>query len=197
MWDEVYVPGSQGNSAWGVGYVIVKSQLDSEAVDRVLRKEIRSVWPQWVEDPLQRATSMDQLVSESFAAPRFSATVIAAFSTNALLLTAVGVFGLVAYSVSLRRSEFGIRAALGAHSRDLLIMTIRSVLTSTVAGVIVGTAMALYLTRFINGELYGLAPHPAAFVGAALVMLAVAVAAAYVPARRAALVDPLVALRYE
>jgi putative ABC transport system permease protein len=177
--------------------VIVKSQLDSEAVGRVLRKEIRSVWPQWVEDPLQRATSMDQLVSESLAAPRFSATVIAAFSANAVLLTALGVFGLVAYSVSLRRSEFGIRAALGAHSSDLFVMTIRSVLISTVAGVILGIATALYMTRFIESQLYGLAPQPVAFVSAAVAMLVVAVAAAYVPARRAALVDPLAAVRYE
>jgi predicted permease len=196
IWSEIYVPLVQSNPSYG--YVIVRSELDSGTLDRVLRKEIRALSPQWVDDPLIRATSMEELVDRSLAAPRFSATLITAFSANALLLTAIGVFGLVAYSVSQRRPELGIRAALGARSRDLLLLTMRSAVTSTAVGIAIGLAGAAYLTQFIESQLYGTAPRDAsAFIGSAVVMLFIASVAAYIPSRRAARTDPLVALRYE
>jgi putative ABC transport system permease protein len=196
IWNEIYVPHVQTNPSFG--YVIVRSGLDSETLDRMLRKEIRALFPQWVDAPLSRATSMEVLVDRSLAAPRFSATLITAFSANALLLTAIGVFGLVAYSVSQRRQEFGIRMALGADTRRLLVATMRSVMVVTVFGAIVGLAGAAYSARFVKSQLYRVEPlDPFTFGGAALMMLVVAGLAAYVPARRAARVDPLVALRYE
>lgn len=196
IWNEIYVPLVQSNPSYG--YVIVRSELEGGTLDRVLRQEIRTLFPQWIDDPLVRATSMEELVDRSLAAPRFSATLITAFSANALLLTAIGVFGLVAYSVSQRHSELGIRAALGARSRDLLVLTMRSAAASTAVGVAVGLAGAAYLTQFIESQLYATAPRDAStFIGSAVVMLCIACVAAYIPSRRAARTDPLVALRYQ
>ena len=180
------------------GYLIIRSGLDSMTLDRIIRKEIRALLPHWVDDPLQRAVSMEELVDRSLAAPRFSATLVTVFSANALLLTAIGVFGLVLYSVSQRRSELGLRAALGAQPRDLMTMTMRAAITSTTVGLVIGVAAAAYLTRYVESQLYGTAPNqPLTFIISAAIMLLVASSAAYIPSRHAARIDPLVALRDE
>jgi putative ABC transport system permease protein len=198
IWNEVYVPYAQSNPSWGTGYAIVRSELDSATLDRIIRAEVRALSPQWVDDPVLGARSMDDLVDRAMAAPRFSATLFAAFSANALLLTVIGVFGLVAYSVTQRRTELGIRAALGAQSLDLLVVTMRSAVILAVIGIIAGLAGASFVTPLIESQLYGMAPHqPATFIASAAAMLLVATVAAYLPSRRAARVDPLVALRFE
>jgi putative ABC transport system permease protein len=164
----------------------------------MLRKEIRAVAPQAPDDPVLRATAIEDMVSRSLAGPRFSATLFSAFSANALLLAAIGVFGLVSYSVSQRRSEYGIRAALGAHAGNLITMTMRSAVLLIAIGVALGIVAAVYLAQFVETQLYGIEPLDVpTFVGAVGVMAAVALVASYLPARRAARVDPLVALRYE
>jgi putative ABC transport system permease protein len=141
---------------------------------------------------------MEDLISQSLAGPRFSATLISAFSAMALLLAAIGLFGLVAYSVSQRSQELGIRAALGARPGDLVAATMRSAVALTAVGVVAGLAAAVYLTRFIESQLYEVKPlDPPTFLAAAAVMLIVAGLASYIPARRAAQVDPMAALRYE
>jgi ABC-type antimicrobial peptide transport system permease subunit len=108
------------------------------------------------------------------------------------------LFGLVAYSVSQRRRELGIRAALGALPNDLLLTAIRSAASLTAFGVLVGLAASTYVTRFVESQLYGVSPLDApTFFGAGSLMVVVAGLAAYFPARRAARIDPMTALRYE
>ncbi len=132
------------------------------------------------------------------AGPRFSATLISAFAGMALLLTTIGVFGLVAYSVSQRFSEFGIRAALGARPPDLLVTAMWSAVTLTAIGVGLGLTAAVSLTRYAERYLYGIDRLDLpTFVSAGAIMLLVAVSAACIPARRAARIDPATALRYD
>jgi putative ABC transport system permease protein len=196
VWDEIYVPHAQSR-AW-FGFLIVRSPLDSTALEPMLQKEIRSWAPASPDMSWQKATAMEDLISQSLAGPRFSATLISAFSGMALLLAAVGLFGLVAYTVSQRRQELGIRAALGALPKDLLLTAMRSAVSYTATGVLLGLATSIYLTRFVESQLYGISPLDApTFLGAGALMLAVAGLAAYLPARRAARIDPMAALRYE
>ena len=195
-WDEIYIPHAQSSAT--LSFLIARSELDSTALDAMLRKEARAWAPALPANPWIRATSIEDLMSASVAGPRFSATLISAFSAMALLLAAIGLFGLVAYSVSQRRQELGIRAALGARPGDLVVTATRSAVGLTAVGVLVGLGAAVYLTRFVESQLFAVKPLDApTFLGAAAVMLVVAGLASYVPARRAARVDPMTALRHE
>lgn len=121
-----------------------------------------------------------------------------AFSATALLLAVIGLFGLVAYSVSQRHRELALRAALGARPRDLVVTTMRSAVALTAMGIVLGLIAGAYLTRFIESQLYAIEPLDVpTFAGAALVMMLMAGVAAYVPARRAVQTDPMTALRHE
>jgi putative ABC transport system permease protein len=196
VWDEIYIPYAQ--SAATFGFLIVASELDSAALDAMLRKEIRSWAPALPYNSWTTATSMEDLINRSVVGPRFSATLISAFSGMALLLAAIGVFGLVAYSVSQRLRELGVRAALGARPRDLLAATLRPAMLLTSVGVLLGLLAALYLTRFVESQLYGIERLDLpTFLGAGAVMFVVAGLAAYLPARRAGFVNPMTILRHE
>jgi putative ABC transport system permease protein len=120
------------------------------------------------------------------------------FGILALTLTAVGIYGLVAYSVAQRTREVGIRMALGAQKRDVLQLILKKGLILVAWGAGFGVLGSYWLSRLVASQLYGVSPYdPATLVTAALMLLAVALVAAYIPARRATKVDPLVALRYE
>ncbi|MGH9162917.1 MAG: ABC transporter permease, partial [Vicinamibacteraceae bacterium] len=197
VWDEIYIPLSQSTAR--SAFLIVRSPLDTGTLAKSLRQEIRSVFPERPENRfLLPATSMEDLMAQSVAGPRFSATLVSAFSAMALLLAALGLFGLVAYSVSQRFHELGIRTALGARPRDLVLTVTRSAVTLTTVGIAVGLAAGAYFTQFVESQVYAIEPlDMPTFVGAAILMLVVAALAAYVPARRAARADPMTALRYE
>ncbi|MBI4472444.1 MAG: ABC transporter permease [Acidobacteria bacterium] len=182
--NEIYVPYSQSNNTFV--YLIVRSQLGTDELTRALRAEIRTAAPEQPLRDTQTAAPMTETVRQSQAVPRFSATLISAFSAMALLLAAIGVFGLVAYSVSQRQHEFGIRAALGARPRDLALTAVRSAVVLTAVGILGGLGAAVYLSRFVESYLYEIRRlDPPTFAGAAVLMIVVACLAALIPARRA------------
>jgi putative ABC transport system permease protein len=141
---------------------------------------------------------MQELVSATTAEPLFQTRLLAAFSVIALLLAAIGIYGVLAYSVSERTREIGIRMALGAQSGDVLGMVLRRTAILAAAGVLLGTAGALAATRVLQNLLFEVKPRDTAtFVSVAALLAVVALFAGWFPARRATRVDPLVALRYE
>jgi putative ABC transport system permease protein len=150
------------------------------------------------DQPVDAIATMGEMVAATTAEPRFRTRVIAAFSIVAVLLAAIGIYGVLAYSVAERTREIGIRVAVGATTASIAAMVLRRTLLLAGCGVAIGTAGALALTRVLHSFLFQVEPtDPAAFTAAALLLIAVALAAGLVPARRAAGVDPLVALRYE
>jgi putative ABC transport system permease protein len=142
--------------------------------------------------------SMEQRLSDVLAPQRFWMRLFGIFAGLAVILAAIGIYGVMSYSVSQRTHEFGIRMALGAHRRDVLRLVMKRGLVLALIGVAIGIGGALALTRLISGFLYGVtATDPLTFAAVALLLTAVALAASYIPARRATKVDPLVALRHE
>jgi ABC-type antimicrobial peptide transport system permease subunit len=132
------------------------------------------------------------------AQPKFNALLLSLFAGLALLLTAIGLYGVMAYSVIQRAQEIGIRVALGAQTGDVLRMVLRHGLKLTALGLSIGLAAAYALTRYMRSQLFGVkAADPLTFAGVALLLVAVALMACWIPARRATKVDPLVALRSE
>ena len=148
--------------------------------------------------PVFEITTMSNAVAESVAQPRFYAILLGSFAGIALVIAALGIYGVIAYTVSQRTRELGIRIALGAQRDRVLRLVIRQGLTLTLFGIVLGVIGAYALTRLITTLLYGVAPaDPLTFAGVVAVFLAVAVLASYLPARRAAGVDPIIAMRAE
>jgi predicted permease len=144
------------------------------------------------------AQTMESLISDSMASRRFSMILLGVFAVLALLLASVGIYGVISYVVSQRTNEIGLRMAMGARQRDILILILSSGGKLAGLGVAIGLAAALGLTRLMTSLLYGVgATDPLTFAGVAVLLTVVALAACYIPARRAANVDPIVALRYE
>jgi len=148
--------------------------------------------------PLDQVRTLDDWLVETVASPRLTTIIAEAFAAIAVLLAALGIYGVVAYSVGQRTPEFGLRMAVGATKRDLVKLVLRGGLRSAVIGTCLGLAGAFALSRVIASLLYEVRPDdPLTFVTAAALLVAIALLACYVPARRAARVDPLVALRSE
>jgi len=148
--------------------------------------------------PLFGVKSMEEYLSASVAAPRFSTTLLSIFAGVALVLTIVGLYGVMSYSVAQRTNEIGIRLALGAQSRDVLLMVVKQGSTLILLGLVIGMAGAYALTRLIASLLFGVtAKDPFTFAAVAVLLAVVALLACYVPAWRATKVDPMEALRCE
>jgi putative ABC transport system permease protein len=141
---------------------------------------------------------MEQLVASSLTRQRFYAAVMGVFAAIAVLLSAVGIYGVLAYAVEQRTREFGVRTALGARSRDVLAIVLRQGLLLTGVGIGIGLVGAIALTRYVVGMLYDVQPlDPPTYVAVAVLFTAVTSVASYLPARRATRIDPMTALRYD
>jgi putative ABC transport system permease protein len=148
--------------------------------------------------PVSAVRTMDDVLSTAQARPRFLTLLLTLFAGVALVLAAVGIYGVISYSVAQRTSEFGIRIALGAAPKDVLGMVLGQGLMLGAVGVALGAGGALALTRYIRGLLFGISSFdPLTFVVMAAVLAAVTLAACWIPAHRATRVDPMIALRYE
>jgi putative ABC transport system permease protein len=160
---------------------------------------VRSIIRQISKDqPVYDVRTMNELLSESVARRRFNMMLLGLFASVALLLAAIGLYGVMSYSVSQRTHEIGIRIALGARHLDVLRLVVGQGMWLAFAGVALGTLAAYFVTRVLSRMLFGISTTDTfTFAGVALLMLAVAFLASYIPARRASRVDPLIALRYE
>ena len=175
--------------------LVVRASSDPATLSAGVRDQVLAIDK---DQPVFDIKTMSERMSRSVAESRFVMTLLAAFSALALVLAAVGVYGVMSYAVSQRTHEIGIRMALGAQTRDVLKMVVGQGLALTLAGVVVGVAGAVVLTRLMESLLFEVsATDWLTFVSVALLLTGVALVACFVPARRAARVDPMVALRHE
>jgi putative ABC transport system permease protein len=173
--------------------LVVKTEGEPLALAPAVRGE---VWGIDRHQPVSNVAAMQDLVSESLARQRFSVLLLGAFAGVALVLAAVGIYGVMSYSVAQRTHEIGVRMALGARPRDVLGLAVGQGLKLVLAGVVIGVASALAMTRVMASLLFQVSPaDPATYAAISLTLAGVATAACLVPARRAAKVDPLIALR--
>jgi predicted permease len=174
--------------------VVIRTASGSQ-LEQPLRNLVASLNP---EAPVTDVRPMPAIVSAAASAPRSITSLFAAFAALALILGVIGIYGVIAFFVGQRTREIGIRLALGAQRRDVLVLVLREGLSLTFVGIVAGLAAAFGLTRFLTAQLYGVsATDPLDFAAVAVLFASVALAACYVPARRAMRVDPITALRYE
>jgi putative ABC transport system permease protein len=173
--------------------VVVRSTADPSTVMAAIRAQIRELDRDL---PLSDLRQLKELVAASVSRPRFYTTILGVFASIALILAAVGIYGVISYAVSLRTRELGIRIALGATGRQVSGLVLQQGVGLAIAGVAVGGAGAYWLTRLLSKLLFGVsATDPLTFLGVAALLTAIAAIASFVPARRAAKVDPLLAMR--
>lgn len=192
---ELFFPYRQEGFQPRQAYIVVRSTRDPTSLISPVRGALRGVDPTL---PVAQVQTMDEVMDGVRSRPRFLTTLLGLFSGTALVLAAVGLYGVISYSVTRRTTEFGIRMAMGAKRGDVLGMVVGQGLRLALAGVAVGALGALALTRLISGLLYGVSAFdPITFAAMAVLLVAVTAAACIVPGFRATRVDPLVALRYE
>jgi predicted permease len=173
----------------------VRTPLPAAAILPALRNAVQSIDKDL---PLRDIRTQTEQIEDSISQERLFATLTAAFGVLALILACIGIYGIMAYNVARRTSEIGIRMALGARSRQVVLMILRESSWLAILGVVAGLAAAVALTRFVRTMLYGLQPtDPTTLIVATLILLTIAIAAAYGPARRASRIDPMQALRHE
>jgi putative ABC transport system permease protein len=188
---QIYVPHAQ-DPGWNFMGVVVRTVGDPAAFATTVRREVQAIDK---DQPVYNVRTMDDVVANSLGTRRVSMQLFAVFAIAAVLLAAVGIYGVMAYSVTQRTKEIGIRMALGAQKSDVLALVIRQGMVLTVIGVAVGLAGAFALTRLIANLLFGVAAtDPLTFAAIPLLLLFVALVACYLPARRAARLDPPIAL---
>ncbi|MGH9831458.1 MAG: ABC transporter permease [Blastocatellia bacterium] len=182
-------------SSSGSMFIVMRTAGDPSRLANVARRQARELES---EAPVYLLATMDELVARSTATRRFSMLLVGGFALIALLLAAVGIYGVLSFAVSERRQEIGIRIALGARRFDILRLVVGQALALTLAGMLIGLAGSLLLTRFMTNLLYGVSPtDPRILLLVAMALTLVALLACYVPARRAMKVDPMIALRCE
>jgi ABC-type antimicrobial peptide transport system permease subunit len=173
----------------------VRTPLDPLSLVSAVRKQVNDLDKNL---PLYGVQTMDDVLSAEVASQRFNAVALTGFAGLAVLLAAVGIYGVMAYAVSQRTHEIGVRIALGAAPQNVLRMVLNEGLRLALTGVALGLAASFALTRLMNSMLFGVkASDPETFIVVTAALVAVALAARWIPARRATRVDPVIALRYE
>lgn len=190
---KVYVPHAQNPR--GTVMVVVRTVSDPE---RVVREAQKAVWAGDSDAAVSNVATMNQALSDVIARPRFNVLLLSVFSVIALMLAAVGIYGVMSYGVAQRTREIGVRIALGAQASDVLKLVVGQGMKLALIGVATGLAGAVALTQLMSNLLYGVtATDPLTFAAVSGLMATVALLACYIPARRATRVDPMTALRYE
>jgi putative ABC transport system permease protein len=190
---QVYAPFSQ-NPIWAMT-LGVRTHGDPAQLGMMVRDQVRALDPAL---PVEDIKPMTQVIAESIAEPRFRTTLLGLFAATALLLAAVGIYGVISYNTSRRTREIGIRVALGAQRRNVLSLILREGLVLSAAGAALGILGAAMLAHFLASLVFGIGTgDPFTYVSVTGLLLGVALLACYIPARRAMDVDPMVALRYE
>jgi putative ABC transport system permease protein len=173
--------------------LFVRTAGDAETIVPAVRREVQAIDP---ELPLFRVTTLEREVGQTLAQPRFQAVLLAVFALIALLLAALGIYGVTSHAVGQRTQEVGIRMAMGAARHDVLRLVVLQHLRPALIGLAIGLAGAVALSRFLDSLLFGVgATDPATFAAVACMLLIVAALACLIPARRATRVDPVIALR--
>jgi len=176
-------------------YFALRTALPPLALTSAARKAVATIDPNV---PLANITTQEALVDNSISQERLFATLWGALACVALLLSCIGLYGLMAYHVTRRTGEIAIRMALGATRQNIANPILREAFMLAIFGIAAGVPLAFGVTQFIKSQLYGVAPtDPATLIGAGVLLIGIAALAAWIPARRAAKVDPMVALRYE
>ena len=197
---EVYVPFLQSAPDYLSGVVsavtiVVRSAIEPTALAAALREQVQALDK---DQPVSELRTMEWYLADSMAQRRFNMLLLGAFAGVALVLAAVGIYGVIAYTVTQRTHEMGIRIALGAKGGDILRLVFGNAMATTLTGIALGLSAAFALTRLLRSLLYQVSPtDPVVFAAIPLLLLSVAVIATYLPARRATLVDPIEALRAE
>jgi putative ABC transport system permease protein len=175
--------------------LVVRTATSPTSFVNAVRREIQAIDP---EMPVFEVASMEQLISKSVSSPQLNSILIGSFAGLALVLAAVGIYGVMSYSVAQRKHEIGIRMALGGTPRDIVRLVVGRGLLIAMLGIVLGLAIAMGATRLVSGLLFGVRPTDAVtFVSVPFLLALVALVACYVPAKRAIRVDPIVALRHE
>ena len=190
---QIYLPNTQFTDSDML--LVVRTAGDPATLAGAVRQDIAAVDSQV---PVSSVFTMDEIVAASVAKQQFSVWLFGLFAAIALVLASVGIYGVISYGVAQRTNEIGIRVALGAKKRDVLGMVVGDGMRPALLGAAIGLAAALALTRLLGSLLYGVKPDdPETFVAVCTILIGVALAACYLPARRASKVDPMEALRYE
>jgi putative ABC transport system permease protein len=195
---EVYVPFFQSAADYLASQtsaltIVIRSTIDPTALAQTLREQVQALDK---DQPVSAIKTMERYLDESIAQRRFNMLLLGVFAGLALVLAAVGIYGVIAYTVTQRTHEMGIRIALGARGGDILRLVFSTAMATTIAGIVIGLGAAFALTRLLQSLLYQVtATDPVVFVTIPLLLLAVAAIATYLPARRAMKVDPITALR--
>ncbi|MGH9571738.1 MAG: FtsX-like permease family protein, partial [Candidatus Angelobacter sp.] len=193
---EYYIPFAQLN--FGSMTVCLRTSVDPHSLTSAVRNVVSSMDPDL---PLYDIKTMDEYLSATLATPRFHSMLLQAFAGLAILLTAIGLYGVISYAVAQRTHEIGVRITLGASRGNILQMVLKSGLQLTAVGVAAGVVLSLLMARFISSLsslLFGIKPTDAlTFVAVIAIVIAVSLLACYIPAWRASRVDPMIAMRYE
>jgi putative ABC transport system permease protein len=195
----IYLPLAQNHNAWPhalrCSSLVVRTQGEPQSVAATVRQELRRLDPTL---PIAQMRTLEEILDQLLAARRFNMTLLLLFALVASVLAVVGIYGVISYAVAARTHEIGVRMALGAQPRDIRTLVLGAGLRMTAGGVLLGLLGAFALTRLLKGLLFGVnALDPLVFAGLSLLLLLTALLATYLPARRAARIDPLAALRQE